>query len=136
MVLSVGKSEVKDNPLLKRWFNEYNRRFFKHRLPDTLVCWTDMKPVENGITPLGRCLRPAIVRYKVIGGKKWVRFKSDRPMIFISDVLWKRNWLSLARETLLHEMCHLALPARLSHGLRFQKEMLRIAKAGAFKGLW
>ena len=39
--------------------------------------------------------------------------------------------------TLLHEMCHLALPkSKSDHGKEFQCEMLRLARAGAFKGLW
>lgn len=35
--------------------------------------------------------------------------------------------------TLLHEMCHILHP---NHGPGFQREMLRLAKAGAFKNLW
>ena len=42
------------------------------------------------------------------------------------------------RQTLLHEMAHAAVNRRqgYGHGVRFQKEMLRLAKAGAFKGIW
>ena len=37
---------------------------------------------------------------------------------------------------LLHEMAHLAVHPYPSHGAKFQAEMLRLATAGAFKGLW
>jgi hypothetical protein len=38
--------------------------------------------------------------------------------------------------TLLHEMVHASLPWRVNHGPKFQAEMLRLAKAGAFKEYW
>lgn len=40
------------------------------------------------------------------------------------------------RFTLLHEMVHMSLEPERSHGKAFQREMLRLAKAGAFKDLW
>lgn len=120
---------MKDNPTLKQWFREYNRRYFGNRLPDTLVCWVELKG------SYGRQFRRRTVRYRVTNGK-WKMFKSDRPMIFISAVLLRKDWVSVARSTLLHEMVHLSLPLRINHGPRFQAGMLRIAKAGAFKGLW
>ena len=38
--------------------------------------------------------------------------------------------------TLLHEMAHMALWPYKGHDKRFEKEMQRLALAGAFKGLW
>jgi hypothetical protein len=45
-------------------------------------------------------------------------------------------WPHLTRSVLLHEMVHVSLPLKILHGARFEKEMFRLAKAGAFKGLW
>ena len=47
-----------------------------------------------------------------------------------------KNWERSVEATLIHEMVHLALPVKVQHGPRFEKEMLRLAKAGAFKGVW
>lgn len=48
-----------------------------------------------------------------------------------------RHRASVWKLTLLHEMVHLSLPnVKEDHGKEFQKEMLRLARAGAFKGLW
>jgi Zn-dependent peptidase ImmA (M78 family) len=49
---------------------------------------------------------------------------------------WLRDWPTLWRWTLLHEMVHLFLPDHADHGEKFQKEMLRLARAGAFRNLW
>lgn len=38
--------------------------------------------------------------------------------------------------TLLHEMCHLKHGVTAGHGPKFEAEMLRLARAGAFEGLW
>jgi hypothetical protein len=38
--------------------------------------------------------------------------------------------------TVLHEMLHVEKPAHKGHDWRFDKRMLRLAKAGAFDGLW
>ena len=47
-----------------------------------------------------------------------------------------KKWSKIAEHTLIHEMVHLSLPPKVFHGPRFEKEMLRLAKAGAFKGVW
>lgn len=54
--------------------------------------------------------------------------------IFISREL--RMWDVVSQGVLLHEMAHLNLGWGVNHGRKFQKEMLRLAKAGAFKGVW
>jgi hypothetical protein len=38
--------------------------------------------------------------------------------------------------TLLHEMLHVEQPRPQGHGWRFDRRMLKLAKAGAFNGLW
>lgn len=41
-----------------------------------------------------------------------------------------------AEETLLHEMVHVDVYPFDGHGEKFQNDMLRLAKAGAFRDLW
>jgi hypothetical protein len=43
---------------------------------------------------------------------------------------------ALWRLTLLHEMVHLKLGVTAGHGPKFHTEMVRLSRAGAFKGLW
>ena len=42
--------------------------------------------------------------------------------------------IMIVRHTLLHEMAHAS--GVYNHGPRFDREMLRLAKAGAFNGIW
>lgn len=44
----------------------------------------------------------------------------------------KRMW----QLTLLHEMSHMAIHPYQGHGKKFQKEMLRLADAGALRKVW
>mgnify|MGYP001562620391 FL=1 len=126
---------MKSDPRLLDQFKYFNRKFFDKRLPDSSVCWGVMKPNKDGNTPVGRLLRKKYIRYRVTGNK-WIMFKTDRPVILISTLFLKYHWHGFTQQTLLHEMAHLAIPMRFYHGPRFQKEMLRLAKIGAFKGLW
>lgn len=42
----------------------------------------------------------------------------------------------VAKMTLFHEMVHIKLRFSINHGPEFQREMLRLVKAGAFRDLW
>jgi predicted SprT family Zn-dependent metalloprotease len=99
--------------VLERTYRRYNRKYFGNRLPKH----TDMLLRWGNIAGMG---------YQM--GDEIVINRKDRSR----DSVWKL--------TLLHEMCHLALPNAKPtdgfHGRDFQKEMLRLAKAGALKGLW
>jgi predicted metal-dependent hydrolase len=100
------------NKDLQRGFKAINRQYFGRRLKAT-------------------------VRFKKFSGK-------DRSSL--GYALWElneiyinqeiRNWWGVVEMTLIHEMAHLALPKTVVHGPKFEKEMLRLAKAGAFKGIW
>jgi predicted SprT family Zn-dependent metalloprotease len=99
--------------VLERTYRLFNRKYFGNRLPkhtDLLLRW-------GKIAGMG---------YQQ--GDEIVINRKDRRR----DSVWKM--------TLLHEMVHLALPNAKAHngfhGQDFQKEMLRLAKAGAFKDLW
>ena len=94
---------------LKRAFLEYNEQFFGNRLPaDTIVKWSHSLPVMG-------------------------RFEGNT--IIINDYF--KRWASVWRLTLLHEMAHLATDSEVEeHGPRWRREMHRLARAGAFDGLW
>jgi hypothetical protein len=96
------------NADLRWWYREYNRKYFGNKLPKAHVKF-------SGIEGLG------------VTHVEWKE-------IFISKQL--KRWRAIALMTLLHEMVHLSLPPRFNHGPRFNKEMLRLAKAGAFRGIW
>lgn len=100
------------NKDLKHWYKHYNKKFWQNRLPDI--------PVRFANT-----------------GKNWgqTHFEGHEPAyIEISREAKKSRAVSLM--TLLHEQVHVFLPDRIIHGPKFEAEMLRLAKAGAFKGLW
>lgn len=58
------------------------------------------------------------------------------PTILIDEEIQRRGWRPLRKGTLIHEMVHLFTKGRDNHGPVFEKEMLRLAKKGALKGVW
>lgn len=97
------------NARLRRRFLYLNRRYFRSRLPHaTMVQW---KPMKN---LMGLCM-------------------IDPPLIQLDTAIrpWSRVW----ELTLLHEMAHLST-GDTSHGRRWMREMMRLARAGAFNKLW
>lgn len=94
-----------------------NRRYFGNKLPkDLLVKFA------------------TINRYKL--GSTWMNHSNGwKPYrIHISSKLRFSSSLSLM--TLLHEMVHVEFPKPDDHGPWFNKRMKKLAKAGAFEGLW
>lgn len=77
---------------------------------------------------------------KILGKKKvpWGVFFYDEgvPTILLDDVMKRKRWGSLRNGTILHEMVHLTLKGRDRHGKAFEREMQRLARLGAFKGIW
>ncbi len=100
------------NKELNHWFQHYNKKYFRGKLPK---CQVRFRKVEDN--DLGQCEMDIKI-----------------PLIDINPALGK--WRVIVKTTLLHEMVHISLSSRVEHGPRFQREMLRLAKAGAFKGLW
>lgn len=93
----------------RRAFLRLNRRYFGAGLPaDTIVKWS-RSPDLMGAAYIQPC------------------------MIVLNIGL--RRWPKAAELTLLHEMVHLATGDK-THGARFQRAMLTLAKAGAFANLW
>ncbi len=98
---------------LRRWFREYNQRYFGGTLPrDTAVYYATVDGAY------GDC------DYKS-DGRFHIRINPDNT--------WGR---SVRRLTLLHEMVHIAVWPRVTHGPYFEREMMRLASAGAMRGIW
>ena len=100
------------NAELRRLFRQYNRLYFSGKLPRADIRFAGMDK-ENY---LGFCV-----------------FFAGVPEVRINKRI--RRWPKMVRMTLLHEMCHVALPRRAEHGPRFQREIARLVRDGAFIGL-
>lgn len=101
------------DPQLKRWFRQYNQKYFDGGLPsDTRIsyCWVTKAH--------GNCNLES-------DGKFHIRINPDGT-----------GTREARKFTLLHEMCHVKLWPNGAHGKAFNQEMLRLATAGAFEGLW
>lgn len=108
-----------DNMLLSDFYTVFNIKYFRNRLPEALVVFKKMPKTQADY--LG---------YSLLFAKD----SGETPEIHISDSL--KRWPTVVVSTLLHEMVHVSLPRNSFHGPRFEKEMLRLAKAGAFRGVW
>jgi hypothetical protein len=113
------------DPDLWQWFLDYRRRYFYRKggteLPDpehVTVFWHPCPAADGKIGDYGEC-------YEIEPGE------------FVLKVSAKYAIDSRqARIALLHEMVHLKLWPYKNHGPTFHKEMLRLAKLGAFHALW
>jgi hypothetical protein len=135
---------------LKEAYLEYNCRYFRNSLPrDTKVLWG----IENE-SCLGyarrECAYPGI--FKTEEAAIRARDKINQGLIpepMAKYTIWihpktqfdvpKSRPTKVALMTLLHEMVHLKLWKKYpkeQHGHRFNKEMKRLARVGAFRNLW
>jgi hypothetical protein len=116
-------------PNLRRAFNEYNKKYFDGELPAAYLEWRIYKEMKPYYAFLSRTVADPS-EFVIAIHPRW----KSHPR------LWKWG--------LLHEMCHLKLallpPSKYrrygdkdpDHGPDFQKEMQRLALAGAFERLW
>lgn len=104
---------LSDKQLL-RWYREYNRKWFSAALPED---------IDILFAPVDDC---TVAKLNDCDVQNYVLQINPR---YLVDTC-------MVRMTLLHEMAHIKLWPYKAHGVRFQQEMLRLAKAGAFKGLW
>lgn len=102
------------NADLKRYYRIANQLYFNNKLPHDL-------PVFYGRT------RTGVLGTTLVQGKLAHRIK-------ISNRLRAFHCLSVM--TMLHEMLHVEKPTLIGHDWRFDRRMLRLAKLGAFDGLW
>jgi hypothetical protein len=96
---------------LKREFNRINKKYFGGQLPDVGVKWKRYRNADRGC--MGICWPEDIE-------------------INAAHKSWKKVW----GITLIHEMAHLAtVEEKAQHGPKWEKEMKRLFKMGAFQGL-
>lgn len=96
------------SPQLRTAYLDYNRRYFGSKLPlDIDIDWTKSTAQQAYYHTEKRHIRIC------------VKFK---------------GWKSLWHMALLHEMVHAA--GYLEHDADFHKQMLRLARAGAFNQWW
>ena len=106
---------------LKRYYNDYNTRWFGGHLPTNTEVWWE--PVDGAI---------AIV--DVDGCGLSFDETSDTFMIRINPAIaWSSRQTRMA---VLHEMAHMAIYPSPGHGVKFQKTMQLLARAGALSTLW
>ena len=98
------------NPSLKRLYTTYNRLWFGGKLQrNTILVYANIPDASADIT------------------------QTEPPVIRIHRNF--RTWGRLKRFSLLHEMAHLATDVS-GHGPRWQREMRRLVRVGAFDRLW
>jgi hypothetical protein len=102
-----------NNKQLRFWYRRYNKKWFQNKLPEITLRFA--KPDKNWLGDT-------------------VFLGTDPEYIAISKEI--KNWNRVVRMILLHEMVHVSLPVRITHGLRFEARMRSLARRKAFSGLW
>ena len=100
------------NADLKRYYRMANRLYFGNALPELPMRFARMYK-RTGIT--------------------WTE-GGEAVSIEVNEVL--RGYQAITIMVVLHEMLHVEKPQHKGHGWQFDKRMLRLAKMGAFGGLW
>jgi len=105
---------------LSNQYLRYNKKYFLGRLPRIGVLWR--KPYDSN------------------HAAEFVTYTDGVEVILINPKL--KRFENYTLQTMLHEMCHVKLRNHpnpkvcTGHGKLFHKEMLRLAKLGAFRSLW
>jgi hypothetical protein len=107
------RSVRQTNNDLKRYYRVANWFYFKNKLPNTLPI-RFAKSRRLGRTVVLNCKHPVLIE--------------------VSDRL--RFSSNLTIMTVLHEMVHVENPKPIGHGAWFNRRMEKLARAGAFDGLW
>ena len=93
-------------------------------------CWANAEYFRNAL-PKDIPMRFAKMRAV---GKTWVDGNGVVIEIWVTEKL--RRFQAMTMMTVLHEMQHVEKPLFKGHGWQFDRRMLRLAKQGAFDGLW
>jgi hypothetical protein len=113
---------------LAKLYNLYNQRFFAGNLPEGVRLYFAQK-LDKVDTRDGKHRSTCAVTYF---------YKEGPPKIIIRKTATS-NMRHIASD-LLHEMVHISMPnadcENRNHNSVFQKEMKRIANAGAFNQVW
>lgn len=113
---------------LESLFRRYNRRYFSGRIAKTRVIAIDGK--ERPRNEQGLYVAAGGYVLEVKPGRRRSR-RVYGPLILVRV---GGQYDNAVKMTLLHEMCHAVTDG--NHGRAFQREMLRLARAGAFNKLW
>ena len=105
------------NADLRRYYRVANRKYFKGKLPDIPVRFAKFDPGLLGITN--------VVTFKGKTVATSIEITEDIRYIQTTTIM-----------TLLHEMTHVEKPQYKGHGWQWERQMMRLARAGAFGGLW
>lgn len=110
-------SPLKEDKRLKKYYDNFNRIFFDGKLPrDTRVGWNS-----------------EILGYAYTVGIEDTETKHKFFLIYLDK---KKHFdTKQVLLTLLHEMAHIHLYPDMKHGKKFDREIIRLAVRGAFKGL-
>lgn len=123
-----GDFAMRASSYLAKLYNHYNREFFGNKLPDGVKLYYAPK-LDKVNTKDGKHRSTCAVTY----------FYKDRPPIIVIRKTPASNMRHRASD-LLHEIVHVALPEAdcedRNPNSPFQSEMKRLAKAGAFNGIW
>jgi len=114
---------VQSNPYLKRLYNQYNKKYFSNRLPNLPLLFVTPGEMKKYFGVNRGCC--AITCFKQ---------GTTEPVAIYVSLNCHKSW-RYVKSDLLHEMFHVARP-RAEHGKAFEDEMMRIAKLGAFAGIW
>jgi hypothetical protein len=112
----------KPDKRLTGWYDRYNKKYFDGQLPSGVqVGWDEEEP--NAARVHG-----VIFTEEEDGIDKILAFIRLDPTKHVGSMD--------ARQSLLHEMCHLKLLPWSKHGKKFNNEMRRLAMLGALDDLW
>jgi hypothetical protein len=110
--------KAKPSAHLKMLYNMFNALYFRDRLPKGTRLYFVSKVGRSKSIAKSACA---------------ATYLFDPPVIVIQKS--KAKSMRYVSADLLHEMAHISKP-RAEHGKVFQKEMKRLANAGAFQNVW
>lgn len=115
---------MRSNPALKKIYNEYNKRWFGGKLPVAVKIYWGKD---------GECLGQ--VEYEGVVRRTNALQKYEKADIEIVLNKATRKFPRIFRTTILHECCHVKLLPNRHHGDKFQQEIRRLVRIGAYNDL-
>jgi hypothetical protein len=106
------------HPRLLRIFRKFNKQYFQSRLPEPLIYYAHLEESDRDL-----CF-----------GK--VSQDEEGAFLIRIDPQWN-SCRAITQWAVLHEMAHVDLwNETITHGAKFQRKMLNLAIAGAFRTIW
>lgn len=121
---------------LEETFHLFNSRYFRSSLPMCKIVWADISHFGDYTPRYSKVYKTEKEAKAALRSGEFATNGKVQHVIRLAKFTKKqdRQWMF----TLLHEMCHVRLRNEAGdyHGHKFQREMKRLANAGAFNGLW